>query len=100
VALSIWSTYCKSEIKTKRILHFIFNERNEHTINEPELKTYNLWGIYHTYDQEVISQAKNYLSKLAIDQLDEQNIEGYLKTRKLKSKVGFKEYIIGFKTEL
>jgi hypothetical protein len=56
-----------------------------------------LWPIYHAHDEETISQAKTYLSKLAIDQLDDQNIEGYLKTRKLKSKFGFKDYILGFK---
>lgn len=78
----------------------MFNENNEHKINDPELKTYGLWSIYHTYGEEVVSQAKSFISKLAIDQLDDQNIEGYLKTRKLKSKDGFKEYILGFKAEL
>lgn len=99
-ALEIWAAYSRGDIKTKRILHFVFNEKNEHMINDPELKTYGLWSIYHTYGEEVISQAKAFLSKLAIDQLDDQNIEGYLKTRKLKSKEGFKEYILGFKSEL
>lgn len=44
--------------------------------------------------------AKNYLSRLAIDQIDEANIEGYLLTRKLKKRDGFKEYVLQFKQEL
>lgn len=55
--------------------------------------------MYQTYQPDIIAKAKNYLSKLAIDQLDEQNVEGYLKTRKLKkNRDGFQEYILGFKS--
>jgi hypothetical protein len=48
----------------------------------------------------VISQAKNYLSKLTIDQIDESNIEGYMKTRKMKKTEGFTEYVLSFRKEL
>ena len=48
----------------------------------------------------MFNQAKNYLSRLAVDQIDEVNIEGYLKTRKLKKVDGFKEYILQFRQEL
>jgi hypothetical protein len=37
---------------------------------------------------------------LAIEQIDPQNVEGYLKFRKLKRKDGFGVYILAFKTEL
>jgi len=37
---------------------------------------------------------------LAIYQIDPQNVEGFLKFRKLRSKDGFGEYILAFKTEL
>jgi hypothetical protein len=37
---------------------------------------------------------------LAIDQIDRQNIEGYLKSRKLRTKDGFEEYILNFRAEL
>jgi hypothetical protein len=37
---------------------------------------------------------------LAIDQIDRPNIDGYLKSRKLKSKEEFGQYILGFKAEL
>jgi hypothetical protein len=45
----------------------------------------------------VFNQAKIYLSKLAIDQIDVNNIEVYLNTRKLKTKDGFKEYMLEFR---
>jgi len=48
----------------------------------------------------VISQAKNYLSKLAIDQIDEANVEGYVKTRKMKKTEAFTEYVLSFRKEL
>jgi len=87
-------------VKTKKILHFVFNEKNEHQIKEQELKTYGLLGVYQHYGEEVISQAKNYLSKLAIDQIDESNILGYMKTRKMKKTEGFTEYVMSFRKEL
>jgi hypothetical protein len=48
----------------------------------------------------VISQAKNYLSKLAIDQIDEFNIEGFVRTRKMKKTDCFKDYVLSFRKEL
>jgi hypothetical protein len=97
VAQEIWAQYISLDIKTKRILHYIFNERNEHVINEAELRTYRLLDLYQLHGPEVFNRAKIYLSKLAIDQIDEQNIDGYLKTRKLKKLGGLKEYILQFR---
>jgi hypothetical protein len=34
VASQIWNIYLNSDIKTKKILHAVFNERNEHEVNE------------------------------------------------------------------
>lgn len=48
-ATEIWKQYLTLEIKTKRILHYIFNENNEHVINDSELHTYGLWEIYQSY---------------------------------------------------
>ncbi len=48
----------------------------------------------------VISRAKNYLSRLAVDQIDEENIDLYIKSRKMKKTEGFKDYILNFRKEL
>jgi hypothetical protein len=87
-------------VKTKRILHFVFNERNEHPSSEAELRSYGLLATHQAYGEQTVSRAKNYLSKLAIDQIDEQNLDGYLMTRKIKRREGLKEYILGFRGEL
>jgi hypothetical protein len=41
-AREIWEAYVKTEIYTKRILHYVFNEQNQHSINTPELRNYGL----------------------------------------------------------
>lgn len=41
-AREIWEAYVKTEIYTKRILHYVFNEQNQHSINTPELINYGL----------------------------------------------------------
>lgn len=99
-ARDIWRAYVEGEIKTKKILHFVFNEKNEHAVTEAELKNYGLLDVYQLYDMEVISEAKNYLSKLASDQIREESIDIYIKSRKMKKTEGFKEYILNFKKEL
>lgn len=69
-------------------------------MNEGELRLYGLWDIFTLYGENTFNCAKIYLSKLAIDQIDHQNIEGYLQTRKMKKIEGFKEYILQFRQEL
>ena len=49
-ARDIWRAYVEGEIKTKKILHFVFNEKNEHSVTEAELKAYGLLDVYHSYD--------------------------------------------------
>lgn len=99
-ARDIWRAYVGGDIKTKKILHFVFNEKNEHQVTEAELKAYGLLEVFQLYEMEVIVKAKNYLSRLAIDQIDEENIENYIKSRKMKKTEGFKEYILNFRKEL
>jgi len=48
----------------------------------------------------VILQAKSYLTKLAIDQIDEKSVESYVKTRKIKKTEGLNDYVLNFKKEL
>lgn len=99
-AKDIWNAYVAGDVKTKKVLHFVFNEKNEHRIRDSELKSCGLWEVYQKYESSVISQAKNYLSKLAIDQIDESNIQGYVRTRKMKKTECFSEYVLSFRKEL
>jgi hypothetical protein len=45
----------------------------------------------------VFREAKGYLSRLAVEQINGQNIDEYLKTRKLIKRDGFKEYLLEFR---
>lgn len=38
-----------SEVKTKKILHYVFNDKNEHPIKDEDLKAYDFWEIYSIY---------------------------------------------------
>lgn len=70
VAQDIWNKYVEKDIKTKKILHFVFNEQNEHRMCEVELRKYGLIAIYHQHGEEIYKKAKCYLSRLAIDQIN------------------------------
>ena len=83
-ARELWKVYTTGEVKTKKILHFVFNERNAYMISDCELRAYGLLDIYKKYGSLVILRAKNYLSALAVDQIDERSIENYLKGRRLR----------------
>ena len=65
-AHQLWRAYVECPNKTRKILHFLFNENNEHKIKEKDLHAYGLWKIYEEHGSRVISKAKNYLSELAI----------------------------------
>lgn len=100
VAESIWKAFQKSRVKTKRILHFIFNEDNEFKVNDEELREYGLFDIYQRHGEQTYNAAKNYLSKLAIDQLDESSITCYVNSTKIRDKLNFNRYMNHFRQEL
>lgn len=100
VAHQLWIKYFLSDIKTKKILHSVFNERNEHQSSEAELRVYDFWELYQTYGEKMLNMAKDHLSRIAIEQINETSIDCYLLTRKFKKREGFKEYILQFRQEL
>ena len=46
----LWKTFKNSNVSTKKILHFLLNEKNEHPITEAGLKEYGLLRTYDSYD--------------------------------------------------
>lgn len=100
VAHRLWTKYLLSEIKTKKILHSVFNERYEYHSSEAELRSFGFWELYLEAGDTLFREAKAYLSRLAIEQITPQNIDDYLKTRKLIKRDGFKEYLLEFRQEL
>lgn len=49
-AARLWKTFKNSTVSTKKILHFLLGEKNEHPISEEGLKEYGLLKIYEAYD--------------------------------------------------
>ena len=73
-------------MKVKKVLHFIFNERNEYTVNIQELKKYGLHKLYEEYGKETYTNAKEYLRNLALNKLSRANVEVYVYSSKIKDK--------------
>jgi hypothetical protein len=45
-AAKLWKTFKNSNVSTKKILHFLLGEKNEHAISDEGLKEYGLLKIY------------------------------------------------------
>ena len=50
LAKKIWEVYEKGDVKVKKMLHFIFNEKNEYSVSVEELKKYGLDKLYQESD--------------------------------------------------
>ena len=100
MAKDIWKVFEASSIKTKKLLHSVIMDNSEDELNDSELKTYGLLELYINHGSQSFSAAKNYLSKLTIDQLDNFNVNCYVDRSKIKDKKNFKEYVQCFRKEL
>lgn len=49
VARHIWNIFCRSNDKSKKVLHFIFNEDNEYKTSEAELRQFGLLEVYQDH---------------------------------------------------
>lgn len=60
-AAKLWKTFKNSSVSTKKVLHFLLGEKNEHPITDAALKEYGLLKTYDAYDPETMRQARIYL---------------------------------------
>jgi len=49
----MWKTFRQSAVSTKKILHYLLGEHNEHSITEAGLKTFGLHKIYEEAGERV-----------------------------------------------
>ena len=68
----------RNESATKKILHFIFNEFNEYRIKQEELRLFGFEGVYSQCERGLLGEAKNFLTHLVLQQLNDENVDGYL----------------------
>ena len=58
----MWKTFRQSATSTKKVLHFLLGEHNEHKITEAGLKEFGLNKIYDDAGEQVAAEARKYLA--------------------------------------
>jgi hypothetical protein len=96
----LWQAFMRNQNETKKILYFVFNEQNEYEVNHDELASSGFQEIYREYTTDQISLAKSLMTQLALEQLNEESVDRYLSTRRIKDPIKFKRYIQLFLQEL
>lgn len=89
----LWEAFMRNQQETKKILYFVFNEQNEYEVSQEELRSYGFEEVYRDYSTQEISLAKSLMTQLALEQLNEESIDRYLSTRRIKDPAKFKRYI-------
>ena len=85
-AVKLWKTFKNSSVSTKKVLHFLLGEKNEHPITDHNLKEYGLLKIYDAYDRETMREARIFLQMEALRQIREGRLNDYIEGKKLKDK--------------
>lgn len=99
-AFRLWKHFKNSTVSTKKILHYLLGEKNEHPITEAGLKEYGLHKIYEAYGERTLREARAYLAVEALRQIREGRLEVYIAAKKLKDKDKFRRYVQIFVEEL
>lgn len=99
-AARLWKHFKNSTVSTKKILHYLLGERNEHPINEAGLKEYGLTKIYDAYGEQTMREARTYLAQETLRQIAQGRLEVYISAKKLKDKEKFRKYVEIFVEEL
>jgi hypothetical protein len=68
-AAKLWKAFSHSPISTKKVLHYIFGERNEHKITEEGLKECGFSKVYDEYSEKVMREARNFLATETLSQI-------------------------------
>ena len=89
-ASKLWKTFKNSSVSTKKILHFLLGEKNEHKITDQGLRDYGMSKIHELYGEKVMREARIFLAKEALRQIKEGKLDAYLNSKKLKDKEKFK----------
>jgi hypothetical protein len=100
VAAKLWKAFKQSSTSTKKVLHYLLGERNEHKITEAGLKEFGLSKIYEEAGDSLAAEARKYLASETMRQIEEGKLEAYIEAKKLKDKSKFKKYVQIFVEEL
>lgn len=65
----LWKAFSLSKICTKKVLHFLLGDRNEHQITAEDLREFGLAKIYDSFGEKVIREARAFLLKETLRQI-------------------------------
>jgi len=88
----LWRTFQASSVATKKVLHYLLGEKNEHRITEQGIKECGLHKIYEAHDEDTLRQARIYLANETLRQIREGKLHEFINAKKLKNKEKFKKY--------
>ena len=100
LAVRLWRTFQASSVSTKKVLHYLLGEKNEHKINEQGLKECHLHKIYEAHDEESLRQARLFLAAETLQQIKDGRLNDFIQAKKLKNKDKFRKYVGIFVEEL
>lgn len=63
VGAKLWRAFSQSKICTKKILHFLLGDRNEHQITNEDLRQFGFAKIYETFGDKVTRESRIFLLK-------------------------------------
>jgi hypothetical protein len=86
VAAKLWKIFKNSTVSTKKILHYLLGEKNEHRITEQGIKEYGLQKIYEAYGERLVQEARRFLASETLRQIQDGKLESYITAKKLKDK--------------
>ena len=96
----MWKIFKNSSVSTKKILHYLLGERNQHKITEDGIKQYGLQKIFETHGERLMREARIYLARETLRQIKGGKLDDYITAKKLKDKEKFKKYVDIFVEEL
>lgn len=87
VAAKLWRAFSQSKICTKKVLHFLLGDRNEHQITNEDLRQFGFAKIYDSCGDKVVREARRFMLEEVLRQIKEENVlEQYFEHKKIKDK--------------
>lgn len=99
-ATKLWKIFSSSKVCTKKVLHFLLGDKNEHQTTAEDLREFGFSKLYEHYGEKVIRDARVFLLQETLRQIQEGVLESYFEHKKLKDKDKFQRYVKIFVEEL
>ena len=90
VAAKLWKAFSQSKICTKKILHFLLGDKNEHKITIEDLRQFGFAKIYDSYGEKLVRESRVFMMQEVLRQIKDENcLDVYFEHKKIKDKKKF-----------